>query len=119
MSATLRESRPGAGWNALTSPWLHVMNFNAEPQIYSPLDALKRAGEIRCIAMASPLDLFAGLRFLLTLLYWKADSAGGARQVRNSLLKGKVLPAVLHGIEAESSRFLMFDEKTPFLQFFQ
>lgn len=66
-------------WNVLTSSWLEVQTINAEHRTISALEALKGAGSIRCIASSSPLDYFAAHRFLLTLLYWKADPAGGVR----------------------------------------
>ncbi|MEK6676910.1 MAG: type I-E CRISPR-associated protein Cse1/CasA, partial [Planctomycetota bacterium] len=116
MAATKNESAQLADWNVLIDPWLEVMGFNAEAQVYSPLDALKRAREIRCIVLASPLDLFAAHRFLLTLLYWKADVSGGVQQVRESLLKGETPRVVLDAIEAEAPCFRMFDDKAPFLQ---
>ena len=98
MSETTHERRQAADWNVLASRWLEVMNLNAEAEVCSPQEALNRADEIRCIAVASPLDLFAAHRFLLTLLYWKANSAGGVQQVRESLLRGKVPRLVLDAI---------------------
>ena len=70
-------ARAGRDWNVLTSPWLGVMTPRAELDTCSPLEALRRGKHIQCIATASPLDQFAALRFLLTLLYWKANTAGG------------------------------------------
>jgi len=105
-----------AHWNVLTDPWLEVMNLDAEPQVYSPLEALKRASEIRCITVASPLDLFAAHQFLLTLLYWRADVSGGVQQVRESLLRGETPRVVLDAIEAEALCFRLFDDNAPFLQ---
>jgi hypothetical protein len=105
-----------ADWNVLTGRWLEVMNINAEAQVCSALEALNRASTIRCIAVASPLDLFAVHRFLLTLLYWKADAAGGVQRVRESLLRGQAPRAVLDAIEAEAPSFCLFDGKAPFLQ---
>ena len=71
--------------------------------------ALKQARGIRCITFASPLDLFAVHRFLLTLLYWKADLAGGVQGLRDSLLKGAVPAEVLNAIGNEACRFDLFD----------
>jgi hypothetical protein len=116
MSDTTKESRQGEDWNALTRRWLEVMNLNAETEVCSPLEALKQANEIRCIALASPLDLFAAHRFLLTLLYWKADAAGGVHQVRESLLRGEMPRDVLDAIRTEEPSFRMFDDGAPFLQ---
>lgn len=109
-------SESGAAWNVLTDQWVAVMNSQSEAGVRSPLDVLKRASEIRCIAVASPLDLFAAHRFLLTLLYWKADVSGGVQQVRESLLRGETPRVVLDAIEAEAPCFRMFDDKAPFLQ---
>jgi hypothetical protein len=103
-------------WNVLNSCWLEIVDLNAESQVYSPFEALKRASEIRCIAAASPLDLFAAHRFLLTLLYWKADMAGGVIQVRESLLSGEVPASLLNNLRDSASSFRMFDDQVPFLQ---
>jgi len=103
-------------WNVLTSPWLQVMNLNAETKVCSPQEALNRASTIRCITAASPLDLFAAHRFLLTLLYWKAGESGGVQQVRESLLKGETPRIVLDAIDAEAPAFRLFADQTPFLQ---
>jgi CRISPR type I-E-associated protein CasA/Cse1 len=116
MSDTTKESRQDAPWNVLTSRWLEVMNLNAEAQVCSPLEALNRASEIQCIVVASPLDFFAAHRFLLTLLYWKADVAGGVQKVRESLLRGELPRFLLDAIGAEDSRFRLFDDSAPFLQ---
>lgn len=116
MSSTTRESRQEVYWNVLTDQWLEVMSLDAEADMCSPLEALNRAAEVRCIAVASSLDLFAAHRFLLTLLYWKADLAGGVQQVRELLLRGKVPRRVLDAIEAEAPCFRMFDDEAPFLQ---
>jgi hypothetical protein len=80
------------------------------------IEALGSAGAIRCIALASPLDLFAVHRFILTLLYWKAALAGGVERVRESLLKDEMPSAVLDGITKEGLCFDLFDDKAPFLQ---
>lgn len=116
MSDPTKKSRQEVDWNVLTGPWLEVMTLDAKVQVYSPLEALNRASRIRCIALASPLDLFAAHRFLLTLLYWKADAAGGVKQVRESLLTGETPKVVFDAIKAEASRFRIFDEQAPFLQ---
>jgi hypothetical protein len=116
MYETIHECRQDAGWNVLTDRWLEVMDLNAQPQVCSPLEALNRPSEILCLAVASPLDLFAAHRFLLTLLYWKADAVGGVQQLRESLLRGEMPRIVLDAIEAETPCFRMFDDKVPFLQ---
>ncbi len=110
------EPEQESDWNVLASPWLEVQDINSNARVYSPLEALNRASEIRCIASASPLDLFASQRFLLTLLYWKADAGGGMEQVRESLLRGETPRIVLAAIEAEARRFRLFDDQSPFLQ---
>src|SRR5271166_6268312 len=109
-------ARQDADWNVLTSRWLEIMNLDAVVEVCSPLEALRRANEIRCVALASPLDHFAAHRFLLTLLYWKADAAGGVQKVRASLSRGKMPRVVLDAIAAEAGCFRLFDDRTPFLQ---
>jgi len=116
MSDTTKQNRQMADWNVLTSRWLDVMNVDSETQVCSPLEALEQAATIRCIALSSPLDLFAAHRFLLTLLYWKADKAGGVLKVRRSLLVGEAPRNLLEAIEAEAPCFRLFDDKRPFLQ---
>ncbi|MFH1069493.1 MAG: type I-E CRISPR-associated protein Cse1/CasA [Candidatus Glassbacteria bacterium] len=116
MSDTVKEFCQGANWNVLTSPWLKLINQYAVEMVYSPLDALRRAREMHCLAFASPLDFFSAHRFLLTLLYWKADEAGGVQKVRGSLLRDEVPQEVLESIEKEEGYFRMFDETAPFLQ---
>jgi len=81
------------------------------------IEGLEKAREIRCITLASPLDLFSAHRFLLTLLYWKADSAGGVGHVRRSLLQSQEVPsAVVEAITAEARSFDIFNHDSPFLQ---
>jgi hypothetical protein len=106
----------GADWNVLTSPWLEVMGVDATPGVCSPVDALATAAIIRCVTSPSPLDLFAAYRFLLTLLYWKSTEAGGVEEIRKSLLRSKVPRPVLAAIKAESHRFELFANESPFLQ---
>lgn len=103
-------------WNVLTDRWLEVITLDALTKVCSPLKALSRASKIRCVALASPLDLFAAHRFLLTLLYWKADAAGGVKRLREALLRGELPQAVLEAIAAETPRFRLFDRQEPFLQ---
>ncbi|MDI6450518.1 type I-E CRISPR-associated protein Cse1/CasA [Anaerobaca lacustris] len=109
-------SQDALDWNVLTNQWLKVTDLNAEIRVYSPLEGLKRSSTIRCIAAANPLDLFASYRFLVTLLYWKADVGGGVHQLRKSLLRGEMPRIVLDAIEAETSAFRLFDGQSPFLQ---
>ncbi len=116
MADQLIESENRPQWNVLTDAWLDVLTLRAEPLTLAPLDALGRAADIRGIATANPLDLFAAHRFLLTLLYWKAEAAGGTPAVRQSLLSGTVPQAVLNALAAERARFCLFDDKVPFLQ---
>ena len=111
-----RRSQQDLDWNVLTDSWVEVLDLNAEWMLHSPLHLLSKADKIRCIVFASPLDLFAAYRFLLTLLYWKADEAGGVQRVRDSLLAGKTPPTLLDALTNESQHFRMFDDKVPFLQ---
>jgi hypothetical protein len=103
-------------FNLLTDSWIEAMDANARIAVYSPLALLSKANDLRSIAMASPLDLFAVYRFLLTLLYWKANAAGGVTRVRESLLAGAIPQPVLHAVESEKQCFSLFDQTTPFLQ---
>ena len=57
-------------FNVLTTPWLEVIDLEANVKRMSVLDALRQADSIDQIVSPSPLDLFAAYRFLLTLLYW-------------------------------------------------
>lgn len=103
-------------WNALTSPWLEVMDNEGLATTVSPLNALSDAAFIHRLAIANPLDLFSAHRFLLTLLYWKADAAGGVDKTRQSLLAGKIPKTVLAELTAADEHFNLFDATKPFLQ---
>ena len=116
MSDTTRIVADSASWNVVTSAWLDVMTLNAGPRVLSPVEALSRAGQIRCIAMGSPLDMFAAHRFLLTLLYWKAGLAGGVNELRASLTRGELPKSVLEAVEKEADCFYLFGDEKPFLQ---
>ena len=115
MSDATKEAPQEMDWNVLTARWLEVMDLCVEPQVCSPLEVLNRACEIRCLTLSSPLDLFAAHRFLLTLLYWKADAGGGVLRVRRSLLNGKIPRSVLEAIETEAPCFRLLDDSAPFL----
>lgn len=104
-------------FNLLEEKWLPVLWKDGKTSRVGIIEAIEYAGEIRCITLASPLDLFAAHRFILTLLYWKADLVGDVKQVRESLLKDEKIPtAVLDGIKKEGYYFDLFDSKSPFLQ---
>jgi hypothetical protein len=103
-------------YNLLQEEWIPVLHPDGRFCHISAMKALEQAREVRCIALASPLDVFAVHRFLLTLLYWKAELSGGVEHVRESLLKGTVPSEVIKGIKAEARCFDLFDDKAPFLQ---
>ncbi len=106
-------------YNLLEEKWIPVLWKDGHCDRVGVIEALDCAGRIRCAALASPLDLFAVHRFMLTLLYWKAPLAGGVELVRESLLKDEKIPgAVRDGIEIEKGAhcFDLFDDKAPFLQ---
>jgi hypothetical protein len=103
-------------WNVLTSPWLEVMDLQGRPLRLAPLQALQDAAKLHRIALANPLDGFAAHRFLLTLLYWTAESAGGVEKTRKALLAGNPPRAVISQLKSEVDCFNLFDAKRPFLQ---
>ena len=103
-------------WNLLDEAWLEVSSPHGAWRNASPLESLRSAGEIRCIGSSSPLDEYAAIRFLTTLLYWKADAAGGVVALRESLIAGKMPPKLVEAIALERARFDLFDPKIPFLQ---
>jgi len=103
-------------YNLLDEKWIPVLWTDGKFTHVNIKDALTKAGEIQCIAAASPLDVFAVQRFLLTLLYWKADEAGGVQQVRDALLRGTLPKKVSAAIQGEASSFDLFHPKRPFLQ---
>jgi hypothetical protein len=109
-------SAPLVSWNALLSPWLQVMDLGARTQRISVLDAISRGSEIHRIAEPSPLDLFAAHRFILTLLYWRAESSGGVEQLRKALLAGRVPRDLTRALGQASDHFSLFDPKRPFMQ---
>jgi hypothetical protein len=113
MSDAIAEALSKPRWNVLTDRWLDVMTADAAPDVCSPLEALSRANEIRCITASSPLDSHAAHRFLLALLYWHAR---GVTVLRESLLDGAVPLPVLDAIERAAGRLSLFDDREPFLQ---
>ncbi len=117
MSATRpRQDIHGKDWNVLTSSWLEIMNTDAEVKTISPLEALMQTTSINRLALSSPLDQFAALRFLLTLLYWKADRVGGVQNLRTSLLEKEMPGEILNALKDETQHFSLFDKDRPFLQ---
>ena len=112
-----KNEEEGMNYNLLEEKWIPVLWKDGKSNSVSIIEALKEAGECRCITLASPLDLFAVHRFMLTLLYWKSDLAGGVEKVRESLLKKNRIPnKVLDGIKQDSHYFDLFDKKAPFMQ---
>jgi hypothetical protein len=103
-------------WNVLTSPWLEVMDAFGRPMKLSPLQAIQDAATLHRIAHASPLDVFAVHRFLLTLLYWKSDAAGGEEKTRKAFLARRPPKAVINALKSDADCFNLFDSKRPFLQ---
>lgn len=103
-------------WNVLEERWIDAAALDGAWRVVSPLEALKQAARLRALAASSPLDEFAIHRFLVTLIYWKADAAGGLTAVREALLSGIVPPELLAAISAERGSFDLFDPKRPFLQ---
>lgn len=104
-------------YNLLQERWIPVLRINGEVDCVSIIEVLTQAGDIRFITLASPLDLFAVHRFILTLLYWKAGLAGGVERVQESLLKDGIIPsAVIDDIKNEEYYFDLFNDKSPFLQ---
>ncbi len=111
-----RRPQEAPDWNVLTDPWMELLDPTENLRQVSPLDALRHAQDYHCIAAGSPLDLFAAHRFLLTLLYWKAEAVGGIEALREALLTGHVPSSVTEALETEKEKFLLFDEESPFLQ---
>lgn len=104
-------------YNLLEDEWIPVLWKDGKTGRVGTIKALEYAGEIQCITLANPLDLFAAHRFILTLLYWKADRANGVKQVRESLLKDEKIPTdLLDDIKKERGFFDLFDSNRPFLQ---
>lgn len=103
-------------YSLLEGRWIPVLWADGTYGRVGIKKAFEEAGDIRQIAASNPMDVFAVHRFLLTLLYWKADLAGGVEGVRVSLLAGESPSAVLDGIEKEAHYFDLFDGKTPFMQ---
>jgi hypothetical protein len=103
-------------WNILEQAWIDAAALDGAWRMLSPLDALRDAGSLRLLAASSPLDEFALHRFLSTLLYWKAESAGGVAALRTKLLAGGVPAEVIAALAAERGQFDLFDPARPFLQ---
>jgi hypothetical protein len=92
------------------------MDTQAQLKRLSVLNALETAADLHRIIAASPLDLFAIHRFLLTLLYWQSEDADGVAQLRKALLAGRVPGNVVKGLQDAADQFDLFDAKKPFLQ---
>jgi len=116
MSDATLGSNQDLDWNVLTGTWLEIMASDGLHRTCSPLEVLRDASMVKCIALGNPIDLFAAHRFLLTLLYWKADAGGGVIKVRESLLHGRIPKAVLDAIAEAAPSFDLFDAEAPFLQ---
>jgi predicted outer membrane lipoprotein len=118
-TAASRKELPSAtafSWNVLTAPWLELMDSRARLRRLSVLEALEDSPALHRIVAASPMDLFAIHRFLLTLLYWQAQDEAGVVKLRKALLSGRMPGAVIQGLTKESSCFDLFDSRRPFLQ---
>lgn len=102
-------------YNLLDEGWIPVLYRDGRSERIGICKALEDAGKIRCITLASPLDLFAVHRFILTLLYWIVGSAC-VEKVRESLLKGAIPSYVLDSIKQEAGCFDLFNDSSPFLQ---
>jgi hypothetical protein len=103
-------------WNVLATPWLEAMDSHGRLRTLSVLDALREAADLHRIVSASPLDLFAIHRFMLTLLYWQAANSDGVAKLRKALLSGSVPRSVVAGLKEERWQFDLLDPKRPFLQ---
>ncbi len=103
-------------WNILEKAWIDAAGLDGSWRLISPLEAIAEAPALRMLAASSPLDEFAIHRFITTLMYWKADAAGGLSILRAALLKGTVPSELLAAISAERDHFELFDSKRPFLQ---
>ncbi len=103
-------------YNLLEERWIPVLMRDGKYRRAGAIEALERATEIRCITLASPLDLFSVHRFLLTLLYWKADLAGGVEHLRDSVLGGAIPSEVVNAVGNKAHCFDLFDKQSPFLQ---
>ena len=103
-------------WNILEEAWIDAAALDGAWRKLSPLDALRDAALLRLLAVSSPLDEFAVHRFLMTLLYWKADSGGGVAALRTKLLAGVVPIEVIAAVASERGHFELFDPMRPFLQ---
>lgn len=104
-------------FNLVDQKWIPVLYQDGTVDRVGILRALEDASGIRCVALASPLDLFAVHRFILTLLYWKSPLAGGIERVRESLLEDERTPSDLpDNIRKDATCFDLFDHRAPFLQ---
>lgn len=103
-------------WNMLTDPWLKVADLRGCSSRRSPFHVLANASTYHRLAASSPLDEFAGMRFLVTLLSWKAEVVGGVAVLRRSLLEGSMPEDLLSALRDEEDQFHLFDPHHPFFQ---
>lgn len=106
----------GQPWNVLLSPSMEVATLSGGMAMMSPLEILQSAASIRRVVGASPMDVFASHRFLLTLLYWVAENSKRVALLRRDLLGGRVPRLVGSALSAATDQFALFDAKRPFLQ---
>lgn len=116
MSKILLTDTDPLQWNALLSPWIEALDSNGVSTKISPCDALQEAPNLDRLAFSNPLDLFSAYRFLLTLIYWKAEDFGGICSIRNLFLSEKVPEKLLDSLITESALFGLFDFRQPFMQ---
>lgn len=103
-------------FNLLEESWIPILRCNGQFERLGIRRTLTEAGTIRQIAASNPMDAFAVHRFLLTLLYWKANIAGGVEALRRVLLSGAVPPDITSALDAEALHFGLIDAEQPFLQ---
>jgi hypothetical protein len=105
-----------SNFNLIDEPWIPVLYHDGRCARIGIQKAMEEAGSIRQIAASNPMDLFAIYRLLLTMIYWKANAAGGVESLRGMLLKGKTPRAIIDAIDGARVWFDLFDNKRPFFQ---
>lgn len=103
--ARYREST--MSFNLFSRRFVNAKLLNGEEQIFDLLGLLRKSAEIRCIAMASPLDDFAIHRLLLCLIHEASPGEVIADGLSDDLLKT---------ILQREKLFDLFDKNRPFFQ---
>lgn len=103
-------------FNLLEEEWIPVIYNNGERRRVGILKAFEDAEKIRAIAISNPMDRFAVLRFLLSLVYWSAGNPDSSNPPASSKDLKKRLDDKLNCDPRLKNRFNLLGEPPRFYQ---